>query len=107
MTPKVVKVMPRENFNLLLTFDNDEQRVFDVAPYFNKGFFKELGNFNYFRWASLFSGASAGSMNKISAPTRSTWKVGLLRTRSRLDSVAFTSKSGIFEFGDRFTQVQR
>ena len=31
-----------DNFRLLVTFENGERRTFDVAPYLDKGVFKEL-----------------------------------------------------------------
>jgi len=37
---KSVKALP--DFRLLITFENEEQRVFDVTPYLNKGMFREL-----------------------------------------------------------------
>lgn len=54
--PKVVKVAPREDFTLLLSFANGEQRVFDVNPYMSKGIFKELCSFNYFKQVKPFFG---------------------------------------------------
>lgn len=45
---KAVKPLP--DFRLLITFENGEQRVFDVTPYLDKGVFREL------RDASVFNG---------------------------------------------------
>ncbi|MFP4383427.1 MAG: DUF2442 domain-containing protein [Spirochaetia bacterium] len=42
MNPRVKDVKPKSNYTLLLTFTNDEQRIFDVKPYLKKGFFIEL-----------------------------------------------------------------
>ena len=42
MYRKVTKVIPENNHTLLLTFDNGEQRRFDVKPYLDKGIFREL-----------------------------------------------------------------
>ena len=42
MYRKVTKVIPENNHTLLLTFDNGEQRRFDVKPYLDKGIFQEL-----------------------------------------------------------------
>jgi hypothetical protein len=38
----VKAVEPQENYRLLLTFENGEQRWFDVKPYLDKGIFREL-----------------------------------------------------------------
>ena len=54
--PKVVKVTPRENATLLLSFDGGEQRLFDVGPYLSKGIFTELGDPNYLGQAKPFFG---------------------------------------------------
>lgn len=38
----VKEVKPIKNYTLLLTFDNGEQRQFDMKPYLNIGIFQEL-----------------------------------------------------------------
>jgi hypothetical protein len=38
----VIDVKPLEEYYLLLKFENDDERVFDVSPYLNIGKFKEL-----------------------------------------------------------------
>lgn len=38
----VTNVKPLENYKLLLTFENNEQKVFDVTPYLEVGKFSEL-----------------------------------------------------------------
>ncbi|MBD3339647.1 MAG: DUF2442 domain-containing protein [Candidatus Lokiarchaeota archaeon] len=38
----VKKVKPTKDYNLLLTFENNEQKIFDMKPYLNMGLFKEL-----------------------------------------------------------------
>ncbi len=42
-------VKPLENYNLLLKFENNEERVFDVKPYLEIGKFKELKDENIFK----------------------------------------------------------
>ncbi len=54
MSPKVVKVEALENSQLRLFFDNGETRIFDVSPYLDKGFFKELQNSHYFKQVKPF-----------------------------------------------------
>ena len=39
-----VEVKPLEQYKLLITFDNEERRVFDVSPYLNDIFFAPLRN---------------------------------------------------------------
>jgi hypothetical protein len=48
MYPTIIKVIPQENYQLLLTFDNGEKRVFDVKPFLNWGLFQELKNIDIF-----------------------------------------------------------
>lgn len=42
MNPRVKTVKPIINYRLLIVFDNDETRIFDVNPYLEKGIFKAL-----------------------------------------------------------------
>jgi hypothetical protein len=56
ISPKVLNVQPLENYQLKLTFDNAEIRIFDVTPYLEKGIFTELKDPNYFRQVKLFFG---------------------------------------------------
>ncbi|MCL2028396.1 MAG: DUF2442 domain-containing protein [Bacteroidales bacterium] len=44
----VKNVVPQENYTLLLTFENNERRQFDVKPYLNIGLFNELKNVDMF-----------------------------------------------------------
>lgn len=44
----VIDVKPKNNFNLLLTFENNEIRIFDVSPYLEIGKFKELKEISLF-----------------------------------------------------------
>ena len=47
----VKKVIPVEDYQLLLTFSNGEKCLFDMKPYLNKGIFKELRNVSMFNTA--------------------------------------------------------
>jgi len=38
----IIKVKPLKDYKLMLTFENNENRIFDVKPLLNKGVFKEL-----------------------------------------------------------------
>lgn len=48
MYPAVIAVKPLKDHTLLLTFDNDEVRVFDVKPFLGTGMFRELRDFSNF-----------------------------------------------------------
>ena len=47
---RLTDVIPNENFTLILTYDNNDKRLFDMKPIIQKGgvftHFKELDNFN-------------------------------------------------------------
>lgn len=53
MYPLIKKVIPQADFTLLLTFDNDEQRRFDVKPYLDTGMFRELRDVDMFNTATV------------------------------------------------------
>ena len=42
-------VKPLKNYNLLLKFENNEERIFDVKPYLDIGKFQELRDENLFK----------------------------------------------------------
>jgi len=44
---KSVKVL--ENYNLLLTFETDEKKIYDMKPHLNSGIFEELKNESEFK----------------------------------------------------------
>ena len=44
----VVRVVPHENYQLEIEFNNGEVRFFDVYPYLSKGVFAELRDHNLF-----------------------------------------------------------
>ena len=48
-----VGVKPLEPYRLLITFDNNEQRIFDVAPYLSDSFFAPLSNKSFFKSVRL------------------------------------------------------
>ena len=45
----VKDVEPLENYHLLLKFENDEERIFDVKPYLEIGKFQELKDETLFK----------------------------------------------------------
>ncbi len=48
LRPTVVKVIPKENYNLSLEFDNGEKKTFDVKPYIKGSWFGKLNDKSYF-----------------------------------------------------------
>ncbi len=42
MNPRVKEVTPNFDYTITLTFENGEQKIFDVKPYLDKGIFQEL-----------------------------------------------------------------
>jgi hypothetical protein len=57
MNPYVKSVQIRDDYQLLLKFDNGEQRVFDIKPYLDKPVFTKLQNLNLFKTARVVSGS--------------------------------------------------
>jgi hypothetical protein len=49
MTPKITHVEARKDYKLYIEFENGEARLFDVAPYLDKGVFRELRSGAYFK----------------------------------------------------------
>ena len=45
----VKEVKPIDNYKLILTFENNEVKLFDMTPYLDKGIFKELKDENLFK----------------------------------------------------------
>jgi hypothetical protein len=44
----VIDVKPMDDYRLFLTFENNEQKIFDVSPYLEIGKFTELKNKDIF-----------------------------------------------------------
>lgn len=57
MNPYVKQVRPLENYQLELTFENGEQRIFDAGPYLQKGVFVRLQDRAAFRAARVVAGS--------------------------------------------------
>lgn len=47
----VIKVVPQDDFQLLVTFDTGETRLFDARPYLEKGVFTRLKKLELFKQA--------------------------------------------------------
>jgi hypothetical protein len=56
MNPRVKEVQILDNYRLLLTFTNDEKKVFDVKPYLSIGIFTELKNAEIFNSVKASNG---------------------------------------------------
>lgn len=48
MRPRAVKLEPKEDYTILVEFDNGELRIFDVKPYLNHKAFEELKDIKEF-----------------------------------------------------------
>jgi hypothetical protein len=57
MNPYLKSVEPQDNYQLLLTFENGEKRIFDVKPYFKMGVFARLQNLALFKTVRVISGS--------------------------------------------------
>jgi len=48
MNPSVIKVTPRENYQIYVEFDNDECGILNMEPYLNFGVFNTIKDFASF-----------------------------------------------------------
>lgn len=53
MCPKAIDVKPLENYLLLITFNNGEQKIFDVKPYLSYKAFEQLKNITMFNTVKI------------------------------------------------------
>ena len=51
INPRIVTVKVANDYQLILSFTNAEQKIFDMKPYLNKGVFKALQNEELFKKA--------------------------------------------------------
>lgn len=49
LQPRVKEVRATDDYCLLLKFDNDEERIFDVKPYISGSWFGQLRDMSVFR----------------------------------------------------------
>lgn len=49
MKPKAINVIPKDDYTLLIEFDNGEEKIFDVKPYFKYKLFGKLKDINEFK----------------------------------------------------------
>ncbi len=57
MNPRVKSVQPNNNFTLTVVFENESVKVFDPKPYFDKGIFRELKDWEKFKKVQTFLGS--------------------------------------------------
>lgn len=57
MNPHVTAVEPVDNYALIVHFENNEIKRFDVEPYLDKGIFQELKDINYFKRVAVAFGS--------------------------------------------------
>lgn len=58
MNPQVIGVELQSDYKVLLTFDNEELKIFDMEPYINKSnFFKQLKDEEYFKTVRVSLGS--------------------------------------------------
>jgi hypothetical protein len=57
MNPRVKNVKPEQDFTLLITFNNGEEKRFDVKPYLEIGIFKGLKDVIMFNSVKPFPGS--------------------------------------------------
>jgi hypothetical protein len=57
MNPRIKEVYSNNDYTLRLIFDNNEERVFDVNPYLDKGIFTQLKDRHIFNSVKQFLGS--------------------------------------------------
>lgn len=53
LQPKLLKVEPTNDYQLILYYETGEVKIFDVKPYINGDWYKELDNEAYFKTVHL------------------------------------------------------
>lgn len=56
MNPRITQVQTTNDYQLILTFNNNEKGLFDCKYLLNIGVFKELKNLDYFKKVKVESG---------------------------------------------------
>lgn len=64
----VKSVEPREDYSMLLTFENGEKRVYDARPLLSKPICSELNNLSFFMGARAMHGTVVWSDDVDIAP---------------------------------------
>ena len=53
MNPRVKKVIPTDDYKLILTFKNEEKAIYDCSDLLDFGVFQEFKDINYFKQVSV------------------------------------------------------
>jgi len=53
MNPRIQKVIPTDDYKLILTFRNGEEGIYDCNDLLDFGVFKEFQDINYFKQAFI------------------------------------------------------
>lgn len=56
MNPRVSKVIPSDDYKLILTFTNGEHKIYDCHDLLSFGVFEELQDKNYFKQVTITDG---------------------------------------------------
>lgn len=48
LQPKIIDLTPTKDYKLILIYDSGERKIFDVTPYINGDWYKELLSIDYF-----------------------------------------------------------
>jgi hypothetical protein len=58
MFPKIMNVEALDNYQLRLTYETGETKLFNVLPYISGKWYEELFNHHYFKTVHLISGGN-------------------------------------------------
>lgn len=58
LQPRLLSVVPAEDYTLLLTYETGENRKFDVKPYISGPWYEELKDVGYFQAVRLLPGGT-------------------------------------------------
>lgn len=59
MNPRVIKVEPKDEYKLLLEFENGELKIYDMRQHLDFGIFNELKDVKYFKQVKVIFGTVA------------------------------------------------
>jgi len=78
----VKKVKPLNDYNLEITFENNEIKIFDVKPYLDTGLFKTLKDKNIFRMVKV-SYDTIEWPNKVDMDPEVLYEKSILKVRKK------------------------
>ena len=74
MNPRIKDVKPNDDYTLILTFTNDEVKIFDLKPYLDTGIFKELREKSKFNSVRPFLGSIQWQTGQDLCPDTLYWE---------------------------------